>query len=191
MELKVDPMAVYYHIRNKAALLDALVEAVMGEIDLTQDDPSLPVDQRLQRAFSIYRDTLLAHPRALSVMSARPLNTPEALRPAEFAVGLFREAGFSTADALAAVNIIAAYVRGSATIAANRAIDSKLHKHTEMAADDLMQEMPEEQFPNLWACQREGCVEGLEGEFEMGLKALIRGLLETQRDKESKKTNSE
>ena len=33
-ELGVDPMAVYYHVPNKAALLDAIVEAVMAKIDL-------------------------------------------------------------------------------------------------------------------------------------------------------------
>src|SRR5208337_4377183 len=29
-ELGVDPMAIYYHIPNKQALLEAIVEAVMG-----------------------------------------------------------------------------------------------------------------------------------------------------------------
>jgi len=32
--LGVDPMAIYYHLPNKAALYDAIVEAVMAEVDL-------------------------------------------------------------------------------------------------------------------------------------------------------------
>ena len=39
-KLGMDPMAVYYYVPNKAALLDAVVEAVMAEIDLGVDDPS-------------------------------------------------------------------------------------------------------------------------------------------------------
>ena len=50
-ELGVDPMAVYYHVPNKAALLDAIVEAVMAKIDLT-DDRSAPVEERILRAAS-------------------------------------------------------------------------------------------------------------------------------------------
>lgn len=176
-ELKVDPMAVYYHIHNKAALLDGLVEAVMSEIDLTQDDPALPIDERLHLAFSVYRETLLAHPRALPVMSARPLNTPVALRPADFAVGVFSEAGFSASEALAAVSIIAAYVRGSATITAAHMAGSELHQPAGSTPEELMKGMTEEEFPHLWACLKDGCTYGVKGEFELGLKALIRGLM--------------
>lgn len=190
-ELDVDPMAVYYHIHNKAALLDALVEAVMGEIDLTRDDPSLSADQRLERAFSIYRETLLAHPHALSVMLARPINTPEALKPVEFAIGVFREAGFSGVEALAGVNIIAAFVRGSATMAAQQLTESDLPENAEQRPDNLMQQLPEEQFPNLWACMRDGCVQGCQPEFEVGLRALIRGLMETQKENARQTDNGE
>ena len=37
--LGVDPMAVYYHLPSKQALLDAIVEAVMAGIDLSVDNP--------------------------------------------------------------------------------------------------------------------------------------------------------
>ena len=45
-ELGVDPMAAYYHIPNKDALLDAIVEAVMAEIDLSKDELSAPPEDR-------------------------------------------------------------------------------------------------------------------------------------------------
>jgi AcrR family transcriptional regulator len=34
-------MATYYYIPSKEALLDAIVEAIIGEIDLTKDDRRL------------------------------------------------------------------------------------------------------------------------------------------------------
>ena len=46
-ELGVDPMAVYYYLPNKQALLDAIVEAVMASIDLSVDDPAKPPEERL------------------------------------------------------------------------------------------------------------------------------------------------
>ena len=41
-ELGVDPMAIYYYVPNKATLLDAIVEAVMSEIDLSCPSPEPP-----------------------------------------------------------------------------------------------------------------------------------------------------
>ena len=60
-ELGVDPMAVYYHIPNKQALLDAIVEAVMAGIDLSVDNPAAQPEERILCAARAYRDTMLAH----------------------------------------------------------------------------------------------------------------------------------
>ena len=41
-ELGVNPMAAYYHVPNKAALYDLVLEAVMAGVDMTGIDPALP-----------------------------------------------------------------------------------------------------------------------------------------------------
>ncbi len=58
-ELGVDPMAVYYHVPNKQALLDAIVEAVMAGIDLSVDHPEDPAEERILAAARAYRDAML------------------------------------------------------------------------------------------------------------------------------------
>jgi AcrR family transcriptional regulator len=112
-ELGVDPMAVYYHIPNKEALLDAIVEAVMAGIDLSIDDPSGSCEERVLRAARAYRDALLAHVNALPIVLQRGPVTPVALRPVEVLLGILRDAGLPPAEALAGMNLVAAAVRGA------------------------------------------------------------------------------
>ena len=80
-ELGVDPMAVYYHLPNKQALLDAIVEAVMGSIDLTVDNPAKPPEERILAAARAYRDVLLAHVNALPILLAHGPVTPAPCAP--------------------------------------------------------------------------------------------------------------
>ena len=112
-ELGVDPMAVYYYLPNKQALLDAIVEAVMASIDLTVDDPAKPPEERILAAAHAYRDALLAHANALPILLAHGPVTPVAMRPVELLIGILRDAGLPPAEALAGMNVIAAAVRGA------------------------------------------------------------------------------
>ncbi|MFA6001533.1 MAG: TetR/AcrR family transcriptional regulator, partial [Thermoleophilia bacterium] len=111
-ELKVDPMAVYYHFPNKSALLDGVVELVMSGIDLGRDDPSQTALERLCRAAHIYREALLAHPQAVQISAVRQLNTPASLRPVEFLLEILLGAGLSHTDSVTFVNIFGRFVRG-------------------------------------------------------------------------------
>ncbi len=112
-ELGVDPMAVYYHLPNKQALLDAIVEAVMGSIDLSVDNPAKPAGRaRSRRRPRLSRRAAgpcqcPAHPAR-----ARPV-TPGAMRPVELLIGILRDAGLPPAEALMGMNVIAAAVRGA------------------------------------------------------------------------------
>jgi len=48
--LGVNPMAAYYHVPNKAALYDLVVEAIMAGVDLSAVDPAAPLVDRLKQA---------------------------------------------------------------------------------------------------------------------------------------------
>ncbi len=116
-ELGVDPMAPYYHVPNKEALLNAIVEAVMAEIDLSGNNPAAAAEERIMHAARAYRDVLLAHRNALPIVLARRPITPGALRPVELLIGILRDAGLPPGQALAGMHAIAAMVRGIAGIA--------------------------------------------------------------------------
>lgn len=169
--LGVDPMAAYYHIPNKKALLDAIVEAVMAEIDLAGDDPSASPEDRIMHAAQAYRDALLAHVNALPIVLSRGPSTPEAMRPVELLIGILRDAGLPPAQAMAGMNAIAATVRGSVAMVAD---SSALAAVEESAA--FADQFPAGEFPNLRECAL--CpADFLGAGLEFGIRALARGLL--------------
>jgi len=170
-ELGMDPMAVYYYLPNKAALLDAVVEAVMAEIDLGVDDPSRPVRERLVRAAQAYEEVLLRHRNALPLLLVRGPATPAALAPVEVMAGILRDGGMSPEHAVAGMHVLTAAVRGYAAIIAN-----DLANPGQRDAETLVALASPEQFP----CLSEAAGQphqDLQAAFEFGLKAIAAGLL--------------
>jgi TetR/AcrR family transcriptional regulator, tetracycline repressor protein len=170
-ELGVDPMAVYYHVPNKDALLDAIVEAVMDEIDLAIDDPDAPAQERILRAACAYRDAMLAHPNAMPIMLSRGPVTPAAMRPVELLLGILRDAGLPPSRAMAGMNAIAAAVRGTTAMA----VDGQTPPTPE-ELQVLSEQFPADEFPHLregMQCPADFLTEG----FDFGIRALALGLV--------------
>jgi len=176
-ELGFDPMAVYYHFPSKSALLDGLAEHVMAEIDLSRDDPSLSAEERLCNAASIYREALLSHPNAVPATAVHSLNTPASLRPVELVLGIFREAGFSAPDALAAVNIFGRYVRGSVLLELSQASGTAGEPQCATDPRTLLEQLPRDEFPYIHEVFSQCECVSPEAEFERGTRALMGGLL--------------
>jgi AcrR family transcriptional regulator len=172
-ELGVDPMAVYYHVPNKQALLDAIVEAVMAGIDLSVDHPEDSPEQRILAAAQAYRDAMLAHVNALPIVLARGPATPAAMRPVEVLIGILRDAGLSPALAFAGMQIIAAAVRGSVGMGLAR---EGAGPPAPEQIEAMLRLFPPSEFPNLLeAIPFAG--EFFERGFEFGVRVLTRGLL--------------
>lgn len=173
-ELGVDPMAVYYHIPNKQALLDAIVEAVMAGIDLSVDNPAAPPEERILCAARAYRDTMLAHFKALPILLAHGPATPAALRPVERLIAILRDAGLPPARAFAGMQVIAAMVRGA--VGMGMAIESIQPPDSQLIEASL-RIFPPSEFPNLIE-SIPFAGEFYEHGFEFGVRALARGLLD-------------
>ena len=173
-DLGVDPMAIYHYVPNKEALLDAIVEAVMSEIDLGIDIPSSPAEERIMCAARAYRDVMLAHVNALPIVLSRGPRTPGAMRPVELLISILRDAGLSPTQAMAGMNAIAATVRGTVGMIADNADAPQ----TPEEFDALAEQFPADEFPNLReavACP----ADFLGADFEFGIRALARGLVES------------
>jgi AcrR family transcriptional regulator len=179
-ELGVDPMAVYYHVPNKQALLDSIVEAVMAGIDLSVDNPAAPLEERVLRAAHAYRDAMLAHVNALPILLSHGPSTEAALRPVELLIGILRDAGLPPAEAFAGMNAIAAAVRGVAGMSASWGGKPPAREEIEaMARNFPIGEFPHlhEAMPYAWDFADHG--------FDFGIRALARGLLGEGRSRES------
>ena len=171
-ELGMDPMAVYHYLPNKAALLDAVVEAVMAEIDLGVDDPSKPAEERLVRAAQAYEEVLLRHRNALPLLLVRGPATPAALAPVEVMVGILRAGGMPPEHAVAGMHVLTAAVRGYAAIIAN-----DLANPGQRDAETLVALASPEQFPYLSEAAAQPA-QDLQAAFDFGIRAIAAGLLE-------------
>ena len=170
-ELGVNPMAAYYHVPNKAALYDLVVDAVMTGVDTSVIDPAAPLADQLKLAARAYRAAILAHPHAIPVLAARSLRSAAALRPVEPFLGILFAASLTADEALAAVDAVAQYILGGAVGYYHHIVDSEAGEQREFEALD-----PSE-FPHMSRVLAEGHYVGYEAEFEFGLDAIVRGLL--------------
>jgi AcrR family transcriptional regulator len=170
-ELGVDPMAVYYYVPNKDALLDAIVEAVMSEIDLEAEDCAADPEERILSAANAYLAVMLAHSNALPIMLSRGPSTPAAARPVEYLIGVLRDAGLPPAEAMAGMNAIAAAVRGSVGMLAAAGTRSP----TAERRDALAAHFSAHEFPYL--TEAATAEQDFHCDFEFGVRALARGLL--------------
>ena len=171
-ELGVNPMAAYYHVPNKAALYDLVLEAVMAGVDMSGIDQSASHAEQLKQAARAYRAAILAHPRAIPVLAARSVRTAAALRPVEPFLGILFAAGLTADEALAAVDAVAQYILGGVVGYYHHLVDSEVGEHREFDALDVAE------FPYVSRMLAEGHYIGFDGEFEFGLDAIVRGLLD-------------
>ena len=168
--LGMDPMAVYHYLPNKAALLDAVVEAVMAEIDLVSDDPSAPAVERLINAARAYAGVLVGHRNALPLLLVRGPATPAALAPVEVMVGILRGGGIPPDHAVAGMHVVTAAVRGYAAIIANEMADPG-----ERDTEALVALASPDQFPYLSEAATQPR-QDTQAAFEFGLRAIAAGL---------------
>lgn len=88
----VTPMALYWHFKDKDALLDAVVGRVLSEVDVTEHDDLPSVLAAMLRA-------LRAHPALAEITPFRIMRTDAGLELAERVIALLRAAGHSPAAA--------------------------------------------------------------------------------------------
>lgn len=110
-QLGVGTMSLYHHVGSKDALLDGLVEVVLGDIDVP-DPRSGSWEERAARMARSLRDVALRHPGCVPLLVTRPFATGPSLRPCEAAFDLLAEAGLDTEQALIAFRTMVAYVLG-------------------------------------------------------------------------------
>ncbi|MGW2867278.1 TetR/AcrR family transcriptional regulator [Kitasatospora sp. NPDC001225] len=175
-ELSVSGPSLYNHFATKDELLDAVVDSVIGEVDLSMfgiagaagvvaaGGGSWP--EALRDWARSYRAALAAHPNIVPVLAQGPGRRPNALRLADAVFGHLVESGWPRGQATRIGALMRYFVTGSAlaSFAAGFPADAEVYD----AAD----------YPHLGEAHRlaghRGTVD--EGAFETGLEALLDGL---------------
>jgi AcrR family transcriptional regulator len=109
-ELGVTPNAIYNHVTDKEALLDQLLDAVLGQIRLSK---SRTWSKRVETVLADARLVMLQHADLLPTMVSRPMLGPNALRLADALLVDLREAGLPTSQAPRALQTLLTFAIGT------------------------------------------------------------------------------
>jgi TetR/AcrR family transcriptional regulator, tetracycline repressor protein len=106
-------------IADKAAVLRALVERLLSELDLDGlTDRTRPWRQRLQSLAVELRTRLLSHPGSVNLLLSGPMDGPNAVAVGERLLEVFADAGLEPDDAARASYLFITYVLGSIALEA-------------------------------------------------------------------------
>jgi AcrR family transcriptional regulator len=176
-----DPMIIYRHAPNKAALLDGVTETVLAQLKVDPADPDWAA--QLRTVARDYRALALAHPRVVPLLVTRPLATPLALRPLgtlrplEDILTLLTRAGFTGPDALHIYRALFGFLHGHILDELQELIDKPEE------TDDLLRlglhRLPIRDFPLLRSLASALAAYDGAAELERGLDILLTGLANT------------
>jgi AcrR family transcriptional regulator len=176
-----DPMILYRHAPNKAALLDGVAETVLAQ--LTVDSTDRDWAAQLRTVARDYRRLALAHPHVVPLLVARPVATPLALRPRgtlrplEDVLTLLTRAGFSGSEALHIYRALFGFLHGHVLNELQELVENPDE------TDDLLRlglhRLPIGEFPLLRSLAPVLASYDGATELERGLDILLTGLTTT------------
>ncbi len=173
--LGVEAMSLYHHVAGREDILDGMVDAVFGEIDLPPRDTDWKSAMR-HRADSA-RAALRRHPWAVALLDSRARPGPATLRHHDAVVGALRAGGFSVPMAAHAVSLIDSYLYGF--VIQESSLPFSGPAELDEAADAFLREMPAGAYPHLAELVTEHVrTPGYDhaGEFTFGLTLILDAL---------------
>jgi AcrR family transcriptional regulator len=183
--LGVNPMSLYHHLPNKAAVLAGLAELVFA--DLEQPDPgdAVPWQDQLKDAARTYRNALQAHPNlALQVLSDPAAVSDVVVVTVEPFYRALDRAGLSARQIFESVNTLVDFIHGF-TLG-----EAAVRSETFELAPDLLtrvRSLPAGKAPTLARVVGELGAEGLaydfDSGFDSGLTVLTTGFAAAARDR--------
>lgn len=173
--LGVEAMSLYNHFPNKEALLDALVDRVVGEIPLPRSgNPWRPAMRaRAQAARAMFG----RHSWALGLMESRGTPGAASLRSYDAVLGCLLGAGFPLPLAARAFATLDAYVYGFALQEAKLPFRSP--EETREVVGSVFEGLVPEDFPHLARLAADHVLrpdDALADEFAGGLEIVLDGI---------------
>ncbi|MFG1791797.1 TetR/AcrR family transcriptional regulator C-terminal domain-containing protein [Nocardia sp. NPDC049149] len=173
-----DPMVIYRHVPNKAAVLDGVAEVVFAQLSVDATDSDWM--SQLRSVARDFRELALTHPRVVPLLVTRPLATPLGLRPKavlqplEDVLTLLTHAGFSGPDALHIYRALFGFLYGHVLNELQEIVENPEE------TDDLLRlglyRLPIGEFPLLRGLAPTLAAYDGAAELERGLDILLTGL---------------
>ncbi|UOB15594.1 TetR/AcrR family transcriptional regulator [Streptomyces sp. HP-A2021] len=173
--LGVEAMSLYHHVAGREDILDGMVDAVFGEIELPPPDTDWRSALR-HRADSA-RAVLLRHPWAVGLMDSRSQPGPATLRHHDAVIGTLRAGGFSVPMAAHAVSLIDSYLYGF--VLQELSLPFRGAAELDEVAGAILRDMPADTYPHLTELATEHVLKpgyDYAGEFAFGLTLILDAL---------------
>ena len=145
-ELGVEAMSLYKHVANKEAILDGVVELIVGQIEIPS--PGAQWKQAMRRRACSAREVLAGHSWAIGLLESRGSPGPATMRYLDAILGNLRSAAFALEDAVHALWLLDSYVYGHVIQEASLSPASTSPPGTERPASVLEQATMAE-YPHL------------------------------------------
>ncbi|MEX0171399.1 TetR/AcrR family transcriptional regulator [Streptomyces sp. LMG1-1-1.1] len=118
-ELGLAPNAVYTYFPDRAAVVRAVVEHLLGQTDLTAlASPDTPWRDRIHALAADLRHRLLAHPGAVHLLLSGPMDGPNALALGEALLTVLADTGLDPTEAARASYLLIVQVLGAIALEA-------------------------------------------------------------------------
>jgi AcrR family transcriptional regulator len=167
-EIGAAPMAAYAYFAGKHALLAAVVDMVLGEVELPE--PGGRWRKPMRRIALSLRLALLGHPAVMPAVHACGAHGPNALAVLDRAHAILHTAGFAPDQAAGAVDTLYAYALGAASIEVAEAALDPAARHARFAA------LPTAGYPDLAASLPHVLASGREARFRRGVDVILDGI---------------
>jgi AcrR family transcriptional regulator len=179
-ELGTGPASLYWHVANKDALINLIIDQVASEVPLPEPDPDRWQEQLKDWMLGV-RQVFGRHPGVAALTLGRVPTGPNVVRWAEWILALLRGAGIPDRIAAFAGDLIGLYLGATGYEAAMPPMTSPTGEPLSLEERVAMirgyfASLPADQFPNVVATVDDLVGGGPDERFELGLDVILRGL---------------
>jgi AcrR family transcriptional regulator len=172
-EIGCEAMSLYHYYPSKAHLIDAVVDRVIGGLEVpASGDGKGGADwiDRVRKAAWNYRAMALRHPKLYPLIAVHRMNTAVGVRKLDAVIGLFREGGFDDGTAARLFREFGYYITGAALD------ETAGYAKGPSAAEPASDAEIASDCPNLAAVASYFKPQHFEQTFAQGLELLLEGM---------------
>jgi AcrR family transcriptional regulator len=166
-ELKVEPMSLYHWYPSKAHLLDALVDRIVGGMEVPRTGS---FERRIAATSRSFRKAVCAHPGFTPYLVLHRFNTHRAIAALDTFLSIFHDAGMDPRSAATSFRFLIHWLMGFCLD------ETAGFSKGPSAVDPPSAEVVKRAFPHVAALEPFNKPEHFDALFEAGLKRILSAL---------------
>jgi AcrR family transcriptional regulator len=187
--LGISPMGIYRYFRNKAEIVEELVDLVVGKYDVTNHHET-DWAEWISTAFCLMRRGLRDHPGVIPLLGTVASSGPNAMAVMEEVLRVLRSGGLERRAAAGAFHTLISYTIGSVAIESHvhgRPVGEELDAEERLRQSRVLFEAaPRSLYPSVVEHAEHLASHGTDDEFVRGLRRILAGLKAEARNTRSK-----